>query len=90
MPTELTAADYESLIEITSDSILKDDFEQLPIAIFWGCLIKRYAKSAKEAMQELLPFASMYLREPGFSRYAQTKTKYRSRLDVTSDIKIKL
>jgi len=32
IPTELTAADYE----ITSDSTLKDNFEELPIAIFWG------------------------------------------------------
>jgi len=35
MRTELTSADHESLIEITSDSTLKDNFEELPIAIFW-------------------------------------------------------
>jgi len=30
MPTELTAADYESLREITSDTTLKDNSEELP------------------------------------------------------------
>jgi len=89
MPTELTAADYESLIETTSDSTLKDNFEERPIAIFWGNLIEQYEKLAKQAMQELLPFVSTYfICESGFSRYAQTKTKYRARLDTTSDIRI--
>ena len=90
MPMELTASDYESLIELTSDSVLKAKFEEVSIALFWGNLVEVYENLSKKATQELFPFASTYLCESGFSRYAQTKTKYRARLDATSDMRIQL
>ena len=40
MPMELTASDYESLIELTFDSVLKAKFEEVSIALFWGNLVE--------------------------------------------------
>ena len=74
MPMELTASDYESLIELTSDSVLKAKFEEVSIALFWGNLVEVYENLSKKVTQELLPFASTYLCESGFSRYAKTNT----------------
>ena len=34
MPMELAASDYESLIELTSDSVLKAKFAKIAIALF--------------------------------------------------------
>ena len=38
----------------------------------------------------ILPFATTYVCELGFSAYVSTKTKYRSRLNAESDIRLKL
>ena len=40
MLMELAASDYESVIELTSDSVLKAKFAEVPIALFWGSVIK--------------------------------------------------
>ena len=89
-PMKLTASDYESLIELTSDSVLKAKFEEVSIAFFWENLVEVCKNLSKKATQELLSFATTYLCESGFSQYAQTKTKYRARLDATSDMRIQL
>ena len=47
MPMELTASDYESLIELTSDSVLKAKFEEVSIALFWGNLVEVNEKLLK-------------------------------------------
>ena len=40
MSMNLAALDYESLIKLTSDSILKAKFAEVPIALFWKRLIE--------------------------------------------------
>ena len=87
---QLTATDYENLIEIICDRVLKGKFEEVPVAVFKGNLIELYEKLSKQATRELLSFASTYLCESGFSRYSQTKTKYCARLDTASDMRIQL
>ena len=89
-PTELTVTDYENLIEITCDSVLKAKFEEVPVAVFWGNLNELYEKLSKQATRELLSFASTYLCESGFLQYSQMKTKYYARLDAASDMRIQL
>ena len=45
--TELTATDYENLIEITCDSVLKAKFEEVSVAVCWENLIELYEKLSK-------------------------------------------
>ena len=80
------SADYEKLIEITSDTRLKANFEEVPLDVLWGNLLE----ISKQAIKILLPFATTYLCESGISRYVNMKTKCRSKLDATSDIRIQL
>ena len=38
---ELAASDYENLIELTSDSVLKTKFAEVPISLFLGKFERR-------------------------------------------------
>ncbi|GFS82251.1 zinc finger BED domain-containing protein 5 [Nephila pilipes] len=49
-----------------------------------------YPNLAKQAIRILLPFATTYLCEVGFSKYVTTKTKYRSKLDAAPDMRFQL
>lgn len=73
-----------------SDSSLQPIFEKLSLAEFWCTLREEYADLSMKAVKVLLPFATTYLCESGFSSYAATKTKYRNRLDAEADMRIQL
>ena len=90
MPMELAASNYENLIELTFDSVLKTKFTEVPISLFWKSLKKEYEYLKNKKKQALLPFASTYLCKSGFSPYTQTKSKYCARLNATPDIRIQL
>ncbi|CAM4478460.1 unnamed protein product [Lepidochelys olivacea] len=89
-PVSFTAHDYESLIDLISDSDLKEKFKDLPLNNFWSSLIEEYPNVAKRAGRVLLPFATTYLCETRFSYYTATKNKYRNRLDAAPDMRIQL
>ena len=89
-PASLVARDYESLIDLTSDSQVKQSFSELSLNDFWSSLIQEYPSVARRAVRVLLPFATMHLCETGFSYYAATKTKYRKRLDAAPHMRIRL
>uniref|UniRef100_A0A452HAN9 Zinc finger BED-type containing 5 n=1 Tax=Gopherus agassizii TaxID=38772 RepID=A0A452HAN9_9SAUR len=88
-PVGFTAHDYESLIDLISDSDLKQKFKDLPLNNFWSSLIEEYPNVAKHVVRVLLPFPT-YLCETEFSYYTATKTKYRNRLDAAPDMRIQL
>ena len=48
MPMELAALDYTSVIELTSDSVLKAKFAKVPIAPFWSSVIEEYESFFKK------------------------------------------
>ncbi|XP_022163151.1 zinc finger BED domain-containing protein 5-like [Myzus persicae] len=59
---------------------------------FWcsRSITNEYQSLAKKAILALLPFATTYLCETGFSSYVSTKTKYRNKLDAEADMRIQL
>uniref|UniRef100_A0AAY5KCW9 HAT C-terminal dimerisation domain-containing protein n=1 Tax=Esox lucius TaxID=8010 RepID=A0AAY5KCW9_ESOLU len=63
----------EELIELKSDSRLKEIFTSCPLSSFWAIL---------------LSFASTYLCEAGFSKMTALKTKYRNRAQIEDDLRI--
>ena len=89
-PDNLSVSDYESLIEVTSDSSLKQGFEDVSLVSFWSYLVPEFPAIAKQALHTLLPFSSTYLCEAGYSFYTAIKTKYRSNLNAAADLRIKL
>ena len=57
---------------------------------FWYAMRHSYPNVALLSLRVLVPFASTYLCESGFSTVLQIKTKARSRLDVQDDMRLAL
>ncbi|XP_064111487.1 protein FAM200A-like [Macrobrachium nipponense] len=82
----------EQLIEIQSDEALHYDFKRQheSLSSFWIKVYKEKPILGGEAMKALLPFATTYLCEAGFSAQTVTKTKYRNRLQPEDDLRCSL
>jgi len=90
-PSGLSSIEYESLINITSHSTLQSTFSSNSYVEFWLNLKNTsFEDMSQKTITILLPFATTYLCEMGFSAYMATKTKYRDRLNVEPDLRIQL
>ncbi len=76
---ELSIDMQEQLIELKSDSRLKELFSSCPLSSFWAALMQEYPELCDVALKILLPFASTYLCEAGFSR----QSRLRSHINIT-------
>ena len=82
-PACLTSQQYECLIDLASDSAIKEKFKtKRSLSEFWCQLKDEFKVLSDKAKITLLPFATIYLCESGFSAYVSTKTKYRSCLNL--------
>uniref|UniRef100_A0A8P4GAE8 DUF4371 domain-containing protein n=1 Tax=Dicentrarchus labrax TaxID=13489 RepID=A0A8P4GAE8_DICLA len=79
---------FEQLIELKSDSRLKEVFTSCPLSSFWAALMQEYPQLCDVALKILLPFASTYLCEAGFSKMTALKTKYRNRAQIEDDLRL--
>ncbi|CAB3220086.1 unnamed protein product [Arctia plantaginis] len=80
----------EQALEIKNDSAAQYDFEKMDKALFWVKYLKVYPSTAEQALNFFLPFSSTYLCEKAFSAVVAIKTKYRSKLDIASDLRCAL
>uniref|UniRef100_A0A8C4F846 DUF4371 domain-containing protein n=1 Tax=Dicentrarchus labrax TaxID=13489 RepID=A0A8C4F846_DICLA len=85
---ELSIDMQEQLIELKSDSRLKELFTSCPLSSFWAALMQEYPQLCDVALKILLPFASTYLCEAGFSKMTALKTKYRNRAHIEDDLRL--
>ena len=76
----LQASEQESLIDVATSGSMKTEFNQKPLPDFWIGLCTEYPALAKRAVKTLMPFATTYLCESGFSALTSMTTKYRHRL----------
>ena len=81
-PVHLPISEQESLIEIVTSGSVKIEFNQKPLP--------EYPALANRAVKTLMPFATTYLRESGFSALTRMKTKYRQRPHVENDLTLRL
>ncbi|MEE6510581.1 hypothetical protein FKM82_030541 [Ascaphus truei] len=88
--TELQDSDIDFIIELSCDTALKDIFDRIPLVDFWLSCRQEYPVLAEKAIQFLMPFVTTYKCEAGFSTLVFLKNKYRNRLEVEPDLRIKL
>jgi len=80
----------EKFSELTEDSSLSIEFKTTDLTSFWIKARQEFPVIADMALKVLLPFASTYLCETSFSSLVYLKNKYRSRMNVEPDLRIKL
>ena len=69
---------------------LRVTFKALSLPQYWLYVQKDYPALAERAQKSLLPFATTYLCESGFSTMKVLNTKQRARLQMENDIHLAL
>lgn len=90
VPDSLTNDEKESFIELSCDGGLKMEFAKMELSEFWLTLKNEYPTLSKKALLFLIPFSTTYLCETGFSAMLEVKNKYRNRLNVDPNLRMKL
>jgi hypothetical protein len=85
---DFSLEEEENYIDLTSDTSLKLKFRRESLTEFWVGVGEKYPHLSKKAINILLPFATSYLCETGFSGVAALKTKYCSMLTIESDLRV--
>lgn len=80
----------DEYLDLRNDSSSRDLFREKDLNQFWCIMYESYPKVALLALKILVPFASTYLCESGFSTLLQIKTKTRNRLNVEDDMRLAL
>ena len=87
----LSVLEEDQLLEITNDCGLKCLFETTSnLHMFWMKVKAEYSEIATKALKSLLLFPASYLCEAGFSSVTATKTRSRSRLDISNTRRVSL
>ncbi|CAJ1059684.1 zinc finger BED domain-containing protein 5-like [Xyrichtys novacula] len=87
-PADLSSAEEDQYIEMTSDSTLRMKFTAQTLSEFWLGVEREHPLIGQRAVGILLPFATSYLCEIDFSAVASLKTKYRSRLNIEHELRV--
>jgi len=80
----------DEFLELRNDSSARDQFKEKTLNEFWCGMHQKYANVAALALRVLLPYASTYLCESGFSTLLHIKSKSRNRLNPENDMRLSL
>lgn len=85
----LSMNEKESLIDLSSDSSLKAKFQSTASkSQFWLYVKNEYPMLSEKAVKLLIQFSTTYLCEKTFSSVTTIKTRYRSRLDISTALRL--
>lgn len=87
LPTNLSSIEQEQWIDVTSDSTMKTIFGSSSLTQYWMHVKLQYSELATKGLKNIIPFATSYLCETGFSALAIIKTKYRSKVNVKKEMR---
>ena len=76
------------LAELRASGQILMEFETMKLEDFWCAQFTVFPSLAKTALEILIPFATTYLCELGFSSLLHFKTKSRSCLNMSDDIRV--
>ena len=80
----------EQFIDRKNDSTARDVYLEKSLSQFWCDMSESYPQISKLEFRTLLPFATTYLCESGFSTLLYIKTKERNKMKVEHDMRLAL
>ena len=80
----------DQYFDLKNDSSARILYHEKSLSQFWCEMYDSYPQVSKLAFQVLLPFATTYLCESGFSALLHMKTKERNRMNVEDDMRLAL
>ena len=80
----------EDLIDLRNNRGTQMEFSTCQLEHFWASQLEAYPTLAKKALEVLVPFATSYLCETGFSCLLHIKTKSRIRFDSQHNMQVAL
>ena len=80
----------EELVEMKANKITKMEFDSTKLDTFWCAQLNTFPLLAKKVSEILVPFATTYLCEIGFSTLLNIKTKARNRLNSSDDMRVSI
>ena len=78
------------IVGLQANDRIRMEMESMQLDMFWCAQLKTFPQLAKRALEVLVPFATTYLCEAGFSTLLHIKTKARNRLDASDDMRVAL
>ena len=78
-----TSLEAERFIDLTSDKTFKSIYNRNPLISFWVKARAEFSLVVCNALRVLVPFATSYLYDPGFSAVAVIKSKYCTAVRLT-------
>ncbi|KAK9744360.1 hypothetical protein QE152_g7841 [Popillia japonica] len=87
---DLIEDEQDQLVDLSSCDAIKNNFNDEQIADFWATARKDYKELGDKAMKKILPFATTYRCEQTFSSTCFMRNKYRNRLDMPSNFRVKV
>ena len=85
-PSSFTEQEKEDYLDLICDYSLKRQFNLVNLTNFWISLDYEYPALTKKALRMVIPFATFYLCEVGFSAMTVIKSKYRSQINVEREM----
>jgi len=86
VPEEL----QDELLDLRNDSAGREMFLEKSLTQFWCIMLRSYPKVSTEALCVIVPFASTYLCESGFSALVHIKSKTRNQVNVEDDMRLSI
>ena len=80
----------DEFVQLRADEESKEEFSSQELPALWLSISEVYPQLFQRALKVLLPFATTYLCESGFSAFFHMKDKYRVRLPAISDLRLDL
>ena len=87
-PQRSTSLEAEQFIDLTSDLTLKSLYNHNSLISFFVKARSEFPLVDRKALCVLVPFATSYLCEVGFSAVAVIKSKYRSKIDIEHEMRV--
>ena len=78
----------DELLDLRNDSAGREIFKEKSLSEFWCTMFRTYPILSMAALRVIVPFASTYLCESGFSTLVHINSKARNQLNVEDDMRL--